>query len=371
MIDYSDFFDYLKTTSLSEVVGDLELRVRDALRKLSHGDFDRWAAAIEAMPEVAVSEIDLAKDAVTVAGEISDAQRSQLKQQLMEMHPWRKGPFDLFGIHIESEWRSDLKWARLPFKQADASGGTASPGAPGKPWAPSTIACRSQSPMASSRAGKPCHPIQRRLEACVPLKDKLILDIGCGNGYYLFRMLGAGAKAAVGVDPFMLYVTQFQAINQYIQTNRAAVLPLGLDDLPAECGCFDCVFSMGVLYHRRNAQQHPAELFGFLTPGGQLVLETIVQDKAGEELLVPDGRYAKMRNVWAIPTPRLLETWLADAGYTHIETIDVTKTTPAEQRCTDWMTFESLPDFLDPADASKTIEGYPAPVRAIVLAQKP
>ena len=35
------------------------------------------------------------------------------------------------------------------------------------------------------------------------------------------------------------------------------------------------------------------------------------------------------------------------------------------------MTFDSLKDTLDPADPRFTIEGYNAPVRAIVIASKP
>jgi tRNA (mo5U34)-methyltransferase len=209
-----------------------------------------------------------------------------------------------------------------------------------------------------------------RLQNHIDLKDKLVLDVGCGNGYYLYRMLGAGVKAAVGVDPFLLYVMQFHAINKYIQTNKAAVLPVGIDDVPRNCGCFDTAFSMGLLYHRRDAGKHLTDLFGFLKPGGQLVLETIVLDGKGEELLVPEGRYAKMNNVWNIPSPKLLEKWLTDNGCKKIEIVDITRTTTNEQRRTNWMRYESLADFLDPTDDSKTIEGYPAPVRAIILAQK-
>ena len=127
---------------------------------------------------------------------------------------------------------------------------------------------------------------------------------------------------------------------------------------------------MGVLYHCRQAKEHLAELGSFLKPCGQLVLETIVLNRPGEELFVPEGRYAKMRNVWAIPSPALLQKWLGESGFENIQLIDITKTTSHEQRKTDWMTYESLVDFLDPEDDSKTIEGHPAPVRAILLTQK-
>lgn len=321
MIDYNHFFEYLQTTDLEYISGAFAHRTEAAMRGLSHGDFDLWDAAIKAMPDVMPARVDLTADAVTVAGDISDLQRAELKRQLMELHPWRKGPFELFGIHLDTEWRSDLKWGRLA-RQID-------------------------------------------------LRDKLVLDVGCGNGYYLFRMLGAGARAAVGVDPFLLYVMQFQAVNRYVRTERAAVLPLGAEAVPAGCGCFDTVFSMGLLYHRRQPLEHLADLWGFLKPGGQVVLETIVLDRPDEALLVPEGRYAKMRNVWAIPSPRLLELWLAESGFEKIRQIDLAPTTPTEQRRTEWMTYESLADFLDPADPGRTLEGYPAPVRAMVLAQKP
>ena len=47
--------------------------------------------------------------------------------------------------------------------------------------------------------------------------------------------------------------------------------------------------------------------------------------------------------------------------------MDINKTTVEEQRSTDWMTFESLADFLDPNDANKNVEGHPAPLRDIFI----
>ena len=76
-----------------------------------------------------------------------------------------------------------------------------------------------------------------------------------------------------------------------------------------------------------------------------------------------------MRNVWFIPTTGLLETWLERCGFSAVRTVDVTPTGLDEQRTTDWMHFESLADFLDPADNRLTVEGYPAPVRAVLVAE--
>jgi tRNA (mo5U34)-methyltransferase len=144
--------------------------------------------------------------------------------------------------------------------------------------------------------------------------------------------------------------------------------PVGIEAVPPGLRRFDTVFSMGVLYHRRSPLDHLFDLKGLLKSGGQLVLETLVNEDAGHAVLVPEGRYAKMRNVWFIPGKSSLETWLRRAGFVDVQTIDVTATTCDEQRSTAWMTFESLADFLDPADSELTIEGHPAPRRAIVLA---
>lgn len=320
MGEYGTLFEYLTEIGAGEAAEALSARVEAALGQVSHGDFDRWQEIVESLPEVRGSGVDFGAEAVRV-GKTEDADdrtRAQVREKLMALHPWRKGPFEVFGICVDSEWRSNLKWARL--------------------------------------------------REHVDPRDKLVLDVGSGNGYYLYRMLGAGAKAAVGVDPYLLSVTQFMAINRYAQTQKAAVLPLGVDDMPAGCGWFDTVFSMGLLYHRRDPQTHLRQLAGFLRDGGELVLETLVLDADERRVLVPEARYAKMRNVWAVPSCGVVEGWLAESGFGDIRRIDVTRTTTAEQRKTDWMQWESLEDFLDSNDPTLTIEGHPAPVRAMFTA---
>ena len=128
---------------------------------------------------------------------------------------------------------------------------------------------------------------------------------------------------------------------------------------------------MGVLYHRKSPFDHLLELKETLKPGGQLILETLVIEGKVGEVLVPEGRYSKMGNVWFIPAPATLETWLKKTGFINITCIDISQTSTAEQRSTEWMRFQSLQDFLDPLDQNKTIEGYPAPKRAIFLANTP
>ena len=128
---------------------------------------------------------------------------------------------------------------------------------------------------------------------------------------------------------------------------------------------------MGVVYHRRDPIEHLNQLLKCLQSGGELVIESIVIDCDNLDVLIPEASYAKMKNVWSIPSLKLLVKWVDDAGFKNTRVINTTKTTSEEQRTTEWMQFESLDDFLDQHDKNKTIEGYPAPIRSIVIAEKP
>ncbi|MEZ5452245.1 MAG: tRNA 5-methoxyuridine(34)/uridine 5-oxyacetic acid(34) synthase CmoB [Thiothrix sp.] len=292
----------------------------------SHGKWQEWQSALETLPLLQPSSRDFTGSSVRVgmAGDADEAARAPLLQSLQTLIPWRKGPYELFGIHIDTEWRSDWKWERV-------------------------------------------------FPHISPLDRRLVLDVGCGSGYHMWRMYGSGAEAVIGIDPTLLFLAQFQLIKHYAGEQLPVwMLPLKSEDLPDfhQKG-FDTVFSMGVLYHRRDPLGHLQELRRALRAGGELVLETLVV--AGDEhtALMPHDRYAKMRNVWFIPSVPMLELWLKRLGFAHIRVVDVTTTTVEEQRCTPWSKGESLADFLDPADSSSTVEGYPAPVRATVLANAP
>ncbi|MEW9891339.1 MAG: tRNA 5-methoxyuridine(34)/uridine 5-oxyacetic acid(34) synthase CmoB [Candidatus Symbiodolus clandestinus] len=250
------------------------------------------------------------------------AWKQQIYASLHQLKPWRKGPFNLYGITIDSEWRSDWKWQRL-------------------------------------------------LPHITPLTDHLVLDVGCANGYYLWRMVGAGAKYALGIDPMGRFLAQFTAVQKLIGSQYPlGMLPFTLEQLPA-LEMFDSVFSMGILYHRRDPLQHLTQLLQQLRPGGELLLETLILPDNTLPLLIPTKRYSQMRNVYAIPSATTLLTWLTQSGFHHPILVDISRTTPDEQRCTAWSGQRSLADFLDPTDDLKTIEGYPAPQRAITIAKRP
>jgi tRNA (mo5U34)-methyltransferase len=314
----------LRSAPLGGAEGALAELLLRSLEAPRHGDAGTWESAIASLPALNPTQIALAQDVVSI-GRSSDAtpeQRALVEYALQRLHPWRKGPFSLFGVDIDSEWRSDRKWRRL--------------------------------------AGQ-----------IAPLGGRLVLDVGCGNGYYMWRMIGAGARFVLGVDPTRLFHAQFLAMRHYLPAAPAVMLPLRGEDLPAHLGCFDTVFSMGVVYHRRAPLDHLGELFDALRPGGELVLESLIIEGDGQQVLMPAGRYAKMRNVWSIPSAATMLHWLQRSGFQAARLIDETVTDRQEQRATAWMRFESLDDFLDPRDPTRTVEGYPAPRRAVFLATRP
>ncbi len=323
MIDYTSLYERLAVSPLESWLDVLPSQLQQALDTTRHGDLALWLLTLQEFPQIQASSFDLNSSAIRVGTkeDISARDKATLTDSLQVFHPWRKGPFDVFGIDINTEWRSDMKWDRL-------------------------------------------------IGAIEPLSGRRVLDIGCGSGYHCWRMLGAGAGLVVGIDPFLLFVMQYQAIRSFIGDLPAYVLPLGIDDLPANLEGFDTVFSMGVLYHRRSPFDHLIRLKNLLRVGGELVLETLVIEGDHTQILVPEDRYAKMRNVWFIPSTDALAGWLKRCGFKDIKLVDVSVTTRKEQRTTPWMRFESLDDYLDPENDSLSIEGYPAPKRAILTAKR-
>jgi tRNA (mo5U34)-methyltransferase len=184
-------------------------------------------------------------------------------------------------------------------------------------------------------------------------------------------MVGEGAQMVMGIDPTLVFSMQYQFMQHFIQSEKHFVLPIGIEHMPEKLHLFDTVFSMGVLYHRRSPLNHLMELRQCLRPGGELVLETLIIDGQEGMSLMPEERYAKMRNVWFIPSIPTMLLWLRKCGYKNVRCVDENLTSLQEQRATEWMTFESLADFLDPQDMHKTIEGYPAPKRAVFIADAP
>lgn len=294
-----------------------------------HGDLPAWLETLNRLPSVSPSEINLNQDMLKFGqrSDLNNDQANSLASALLALSPWRKGPYDLFGTIIDTEWRSDWKWQRV-------------------------------APHIS------------------PLHERTVLDVGCGSGYHCWRMLGDGARYVLGIDPSMRFVVQNAAIQKYAQDARFDFAALGIEDMPNDLPVFDSVFSMGVLYHRRHPINHLLELKDLLQRGGEVVLETLIVDPSKDSpwlldgVLMPESRYAQMRNVWSVMTVEKILDLLDEAGFKDPKCVNQNVTSLQEQRSTQWMQYHSLRDFLNPDDISLTIEGYPAPKRGLFIAHK-
>ncbi len=251
--------------------------------------------------------------------DLSDEEYEIIVQTAKKLIPWRKGPFKIFDLEIDSEWQSNIKYNLI------------------RPY--------------------------------FNLKDKVVADIGCNNGYYMFRMLEDKPKRLIGFDPSPLTLHQFEFINHFVKSDIVYEM-LGVEHLEFYNHKFDFIFMLGVLYHRPDPVGTLKSLARGLNSKGEILIDTFMIDGDDEICLTPNKRYSKIPNIYFIPTIPALKNWLERAGFENIEVLATTITTSEEQRKTPWSFDESLEDFLDPNDSSKTVEGYPAPKRVYVKARK-
>ena len=315
--DLLTFFDDFSLNKISKKC----LAISNKAFQVNNGNIPKWSQAIDTIDALPKGKVALKQPYISINQDGIDSEL--LMEALHKLIPWRKGPFMINGLALESEWDGDMKWQRIT-------------------------------------------------KHIKPLENKLVLDVGAGNGYFTIRMAMEGAKRVLGIEPFLLFNYQFRAIKSMIKSPlNALLLPIKLEDMPKK-PIFDTVFSMGVLYHQRDHMAHFSQLREMMVPDAELVIETLVIEGPEDYILVPKGRYAQMRNVYSIPSIKTLKSWLNDANFNNARVVDVSKTTTAEQRKTPWIgeNGASLEDFLDPLDDSLTIEGYPAPVRAIVVCER-
>ncbi|MDP3466667.1 MAG: tRNA 5-methoxyuridine(34)/uridine 5-oxyacetic acid(34) synthase CmoB [Sulfuricurvum sp.] len=272
--------------------------------------------AIDTLPNLKITFTQ--GDTVTLRSD-EEINIPELEKIARMMMPWRKGPFDLFGLFIDTEWKSDQKY--------------------------------------------------NFLRPHFNLSGKKVADIGCNNGYYMFRFLEDAPAKVVGFDPSALFKSQFDLINHFVQSDIVYEL-LGVEHLPFYEEKFDVIFCLGVLYHRSDPVAMLKALYNGLEKDGELYLDTFII--AGDEpyALCPSESYSKITNIYFVPTLKALENWCIRAGFKTFEVLGTVVTTSDEQRKTDWIESQSLEDFLDPDDTSKTVEGYPAPVRGYVRLKK-
>ncbi len=317
--------DFLKPIANKCNVEALEAIVKERANWIERPSAFKYKEILSKLPNIDGVETNFSEHDVRIGktGDLDPNLQELLLEKAKALIPWRKGPFNFFGTPIDSEWRSDMKWERIAPHIGDLSG-------------------------------------------------KNVLDIGCNNGYFLFKLAQYNPRYLLGIDPVLHVKTQFEFLQHFIGNPIIHHELLGIEHLPHFPETFDLILSMGIIYHHRNPLQQLLDIKKSLRNNGELILETIGIPGDTPMALCPGDRYAKMKNVYFIPTVSCLVNWLHKAKFKNIKVLEVTPSTVEEQRLTEWCPppHQSLQDFLNPNDSSLTIEGYPAPIRIAVHGTK-
>ncbi|MCF8056324.1 MAG: tRNA 5-methoxyuridine(34)/uridine 5-oxyacetic acid(34) synthase CmoB [Desulfocapsa sp.] len=317
-----NYFDQLPATASHDEI----IRIHDERQRWVEQEkkgFLRYRRPYEALRKFPATEVDCSKDAVKIGGvdEISKTEQQEVESKLRDFMPWRKGPFSVYGIDVNAEWQSQRKWQRLVQHLPDIQG-------------------------------------------------KIVADIGCSNGYYMFRMTPYKPKLVIGFEPSVQHYYCFKGLNSMARQDNLHIDLLGVEHLPLFPDCFDVLFLMGIIYHRSSPVDTLRNVYSSLQNGGTLILESQAIPGESETALFPGKTYAKVPGTYFVPTGNCLQNWLARAGFSDIELFCQHPMSSLEQRRTGWMEFESYSDFIDPQDPGKTVEGYPAPTRVFIRARK-
>jgi tRNA (mo5U34)-methyltransferase len=283
---------------------------------------ERFRLPYEGVKHIRAQHCDFSGDVVKIGGadELSGSDTSKVYKTMRDFMPWRKGPFEVFGTSINAEWRSERKWNRV-------------------------------------------------LPELPDLRDRIVADIGCNNGYYMFRMAQHEPKLVMGFEPYLQHYFTFKTLNAFAGVESLSVELLGLEHITLFRSCFDVVFLMGILYHRSSPVDVLRDIRTAMRPEGVLIVES--QGIPGNEpqALFPEHRYAKVPGTYFVPTGACLANWLSRAGFADVKIFYSHPMSSEEQRRTEWMVFESYEDFIDKSDPSLTVEGYPAPIRIFAKAK--
>jgi len=316
------YFDLLPNADRQAILALLQEKER--WLGLGKKGVERFRKPYEGVKHIRAQHCDFSGDAVIIGGadELAEPDRLKVYKAMRDFMPWRKGPFEVFGTRIDAEWHSERKWNRV-------------------------------------------------LQELPDLRGKTVADVGCNNGYYMFRMAQYNPKLVIGFEPYLQHYFTFKTLNAFAGVESLSVELLGVEHMALFRSCFDVVFLMGILYHRSSPVDVLREIRTAMNPDGVLIVESQGIPGDEQQALFPEHRYAKVPGTYFVPTGACLANWLTRAGFTDVKIFFSHPMSSEEQRRTEWMVFESYEDFIDKSDPSLTVEGYPAPIRIFAKANNP
>ncbi len=315
-MDYLNFFPQAKHNEINTIRRQKQQWVSQQKK-----GFLRYRKPLESVAHIHAKWTDFTGDVVRIGQTdgINTTDHNLVEQALKSFMPWRKGPFEVFGTRIDAEWRSERKWNRI-------------------------------------------------LPELPDLEGKVIADIGCNNGYYMFRMVPHNPQLVLGFEPHVQHWYCFQTLNGFAEQDNLVVDLLGVEHLHLFPDSFDVIFLMGIIYHRHSPIDVLKDIKTALKEGGTVIIESQALPGDDPVALFPEQTYCKAPGVWFVPTGSCLYNWLVRAGFKQVDLFCSHPMSNQEQRRTEWMNFESYEDFIDNNRTHLTIEGYPAPWRVFLKA---
>ncbi|UDG80379.1 tRNA 5-methoxyuridine(34)/uridine 5-oxyacetic acid(34) synthase CmoB [Candidatus Annandia pinicola] len=313
MFNFNYFYKTIINTPLHNWLNTLPTQILQWYNNnINNVNFKKLFYILNNIPIVKPKYLDL-KNSIIVCNNLKKKKKNIIKKLLFKLLPWKKGPFYLYGINIDSEWRSDWKWSII------------------KPYVKN-------------------------------IKKDLVLDIGCNNGYYMWRMLGMGSKIIIGIENIPLYFFQFEVIRKLVGNyNNIHMIPLNFNIIK-KIEAFNIVFSMGLLYHLKSPFNHIIKIRKNLLNGGELILETLVTLKKDNTIILPIEKYLNMKNIWFIPSIILLKKILIKCKFENIRIINYRYINVKEQRNTKWILNKSCLNIKN--------KNHNIPLRVIIMATK-
>ena len=139
-----------------------------------------------------------------------------------------------------------------------------------------------------------------------------MLDVGCGGGFTIRRLLKRSRGARVyGIDISEESVAKARKVNAEVLDKQVFVTQGSAEKLPYEDGKFDLVTAVETVYFWPNLPNCLQEVRRVLKPSGKFAILVEVVDSDSKWTSVVEGMTAY--------TPEQIKTLLDDAGFTQTE----------------------------------------------------
>jgi SAM-dependent methyltransferase len=152
-----------------------------------------------------------------------------------------------------------------------------------------------------------------------PERNDLVLEVGCGGGVFLRRLLKSGCRA-VAIDHSPDMVANSGRLNaRALAGGRLTLHEADAAALPVASGTIDKVYCLNAFFFFPQPSESLKEMARVLKPGGRLALVTSPPAFRRQIARVS----ASMAETMRFDEPETLARWARDAGLVPVETRDV------------------------------------------------